>query len=260
MSDASVCDVLIAGSGAAAFSAAISARHKGLDVLMVEKAPVFGGTTAYSAGVIWIPGTSHARRAGLDEPDGAALTYLESAIGNRLDKAKAAAFIAAGPEALDFLEANTHVRYQVQTTWADYEPDLPGGSQGGRSLLPEPFDGRRLGARFNQLRAPISTMMLFGGMMVGRDDIPHMFNVTRSARSAVHVAGLVSRYARDRLRYRRGTRIANGNALIAALALSAEEKSIPLWLSSPLVRLVIEKGRVVGGVIAREGREVEVRA
>jgi succinate dehydrogenase/fumarate reductase flavoprotein subunit len=260
MSDETVCDVLVVGSGAAAFAAAISARHQGLDVLMVEKAPVFGGTTAYSAGVIWIPGSSHARNAGLSEPAGAALTYLESSVGNRLDRAKAEAFLAAGPTALDFLEANTHVRYQVQSTWADYEPDLPGASQGGRSLLPEPFDGRRLGARFNQLRTPISTMMLLGGMMVGRDDIPHMFNVTRSLRSALHVTGLVGRFARDRLRYRRGTRVANGNALIAALALSAGEKGIPLWLSSPLVRLTLAGGRVVGGVVRRESREVAVKA
>ena len=38
------CDVLVAGSGAGGFSAAITAAHEGLDVLIVEKEPVFGGT------------------------------------------------------------------------------------------------------------------------------------------------------------------------------------------------------------------------
>ena len=47
-------DVLVAGSGAAGFAAAITAAHVGHDVLMVEKEPLFGGTTTYSAGVVWI--------------------------------------------------------------------------------------------------------------------------------------------------------------------------------------------------------------
>ncbi len=37
------CDVLVAGSGAAGFAAALTARLHGLDVLMVEKEPLFGG-------------------------------------------------------------------------------------------------------------------------------------------------------------------------------------------------------------------------
>lgn len=49
------CDVLVIGSGAGGFATAITARKAGLDVLMVEKAPVFGGTTAISGGYIWIP-------------------------------------------------------------------------------------------------------------------------------------------------------------------------------------------------------------
>jgi succinate dehydrogenase/fumarate reductase flavoprotein subunit len=61
------CDVLVAGSGAAGFATALTARLHGLDVVMVEKEPLFGGTTAYSAGVIWIPGNSHQRAAGVVE-------------------------------------------------------------------------------------------------------------------------------------------------------------------------------------------------
>jgi succinate dehydrogenase/fumarate reductase flavoprotein subunit len=59
------CDVLVVGSGAGGFSAAITARHHGLDVLMVEKEPLFGGTSCYSAGVIWIPGSAQAKAAGI---------------------------------------------------------------------------------------------------------------------------------------------------------------------------------------------------
>ena len=56
--DAVTCDVLVAGSGAAGFAAALTAHLEGLNVIMVEKEPLFGGTTAYSAGVVWVPTNS----------------------------------------------------------------------------------------------------------------------------------------------------------------------------------------------------------
>jgi succinate dehydrogenase/fumarate reductase flavoprotein subunit len=59
------CDVLVAGAGAAGFATALTAQLEGLDVIMVEKSPLFGGTTAYSAGVVWIPVNAAQRAAGL---------------------------------------------------------------------------------------------------------------------------------------------------------------------------------------------------
>jgi len=109
------CDVLIAGSGAAGFATAITAAHHGLDVIMVEKESVFGGTTAFSAGVIWIPCNGHARRLGIVDSRADALTYLEHEIGNRLDRAKAEAFVDNGAAMLDFFERHSHVRYLLQT-------------------------------------------------------------------------------------------------------------------------------------------------
>ncbi len=146
------------------------------------------------------------------------------------------------------------MRYEAVPIWADYHPTKPGAAQGGRSLLPLPFDGRRLGKQFDQLRAPLRTMMAFGGMMLGRNDLPHVFKMTRSARSALHVAGMTVRYAIDRLNHDRGTRLTNGNGLIAALALSAEERGIDLWLDSPVVELVDQRdGLVTGAIVQRDG-------
>ena len=39
------CDVLVVGSGCAGMSAAVTAGHRGLNVLIVEKEPRFGGAS-----------------------------------------------------------------------------------------------------------------------------------------------------------------------------------------------------------------------
>jgi succinate dehydrogenase/fumarate reductase flavoprotein subunit len=254
------CDVLIAGSGAAGFAAALTARLAGLDVLMVEKEPLFGGTTAYSAGVIWIPANSLQRAAGIADSREAALTYLTHHVGNRLDRAKAEAFLDNAPAMVDLFQREGLVSYGLAPTWADYHPDEPGASQGGRSLVPDEYDGRKLGPWFEKLRPALRTMTPLGGMMVGRNDLPHVFQMTRSAKSALHVAGMVARHARDRLTHARGTRLVNGNALIARLAVNAFARAIPLWLSAPIIELTREDARVTGAVIERDGRRVHVTA
>ena len=255
-----VCDVLVAGSGAGGLAAAITAAQHGLEVVVTEKEPLFGGTTAYSAGGIWIPCSSHARRAGVSDSADAALRYLEQEVGGQLDSAKARAYLAACAKMLDFIERHTSVRFTLMTAWSDYHPDLPGASAGGRSLVPEPFDGRLLGEHFRDLRPPLATMMLFGGMSVGRTDIPHLLNVTRSPRSALHVARLLGRYGVDRMRWPRGTRLTNGNSLVAQLAKWLFDHGVPLWLGSPLLKLVRAEGRVTGAIVRRDGTEIEVTA
>lgn len=255
------CDLLVAGSGAAGFTAAITAHDAGLKVLMAEKEAQFGGSTAYSAGVVWIPCNAQATAAGCTDSPEQALRYLDSEVGDKLDPPKARLFVERAAEMLRYIEARTHVRYQLQTTWADYHPGLPGGVDGGRSLLPEAFDGRLLGTRFGELRAPIETMMIFGGMSLARDDLPHVFNMTRSWASLVHMGRLFARYVLDRTRHARGTRITNGNALIGRLALSAQERGIELRLSSPVVRLLRDAANRVTGAVLRQGdREVTVHA
>ncbi len=254
------CDVLVAGSGAAGFAAALTANLGGLDVIMVEKEPLFGGTTAYSAGVIWIPANSRQTAAGIADSRDKALTYLEHHVGNRLDRAKAEAFLDNGPAMLDRFQREGFIDYSAALTWADYHPDEPGASQGGRSLWPEEYDGRKLGPWFDKLRPPIETMTAFGGMMIGRTDLPHVFRMTRSVRSALHVGRMLARQARDRLRHSRGTRLVNGNALIARLAASAQQRGIPLWLASPIVELVRQGERVTGAIIERDGRRTPIAA
>ena len=107
------------------------------------------------------------------------------------------------------------------------------------------------------LRAPLATMMLFGGMMVGREDLPRFYTVTKDLRSTVHVGGLFLRFLRDRLTWPRGTRLSNGNALVAALARSAFDRGVELRLNAPITELLVDGGRVVGArVHGADGEQV----
>lgn len=69
-------DVLVVGSGAAAFSAAITARRLGMSVVMLEKAEQIGGTTARSGGGFWIPNNRHQREAGIVDEREECIRYM----------------------------------------------------------------------------------------------------------------------------------------------------------------------------------------
>ena len=251
------CDVLVAGSGAGGFAAALTASHHGLEVIVTEKEALFGGTTAYAVGGIWMPGNVQARRAGIDDSAELAFTYLEHKVGSRLNREKALAYVHNCAAMLEFFERHTEMRYALQKR-PDYHPELPGAVAQGRSMLPEPFDGRLLGEYFAKLRPPLSSTMLLGGLGVNPNDVMHLFNATRSLGSARHVARLLGRYALDRLGHSRGTRLVNGNALIGRLARSLLERRIPLWLSAPITKIEHHDGRVVGAHVDRSGTSVEI--
>jgi len=254
------CDVLVAGSGCAGMAAAITARHRGLDVLIVEKEPRFGGTTARSGGWLWIPGTSLARAYGINESPDQARSYLRHEAGNNYDAARVDAFLAAGPEAVDFFTTETALRFDMPLVFPDYHAEAPGGAQGGRSMVTRPFDGRELGEHIKDLGAPLPELTVFGMMLGSGKEIIHFMRATKSLTSAIYVARRLSRHFLDLLRYGRGMTLTNGNALAGRLAKSALDLKIPLWLSSPVRELIVENGAVRGAHVVREGRTIEVRA
>lgn len=254
------CDVLVAGSGCSGMSAAITARHRGLDVLIVEKEPRFGGTTARSGGWLWIPGTSLAKAYGIEETPEQARTYLRHEAGNNYDAARVDAFLSAGPEAVDFFTTKTALRFDMPLVFPDYHAEAPGGTQGGRSMVTRPFDGRELGDLIKSLGMPLPELTVFGMMLGSGKEIIHFMRVTKSLTSAAYVTKRLSRHLMDVLRYGRGMTLTNGNALAGRLAKSALGLKIPMWLSSPVRELTVENGTVTGAIVSREGRDVRVRA
>ena len=254
------CDVLVVGSGCAGLSAAVTAGHHGLKVLIVEKEPRFGGTTARSGGWLWIPGTSLAKGWGIVEDKEQARTYLRHEAGNNFDAARVDAFLENGPKAVDFFTSRTAVRFDMPLTFPDYHAEAPGGAQGGRSMVTRPFDARELGEHVKDLGGPLPELTVFGIMLGSGKDIVHFMRATKSLASAVYVARRLSKHAMDVMRHGRGMTLTNGNALAGRLAKSAFDLNIPLWLSSPVRELIVEDGAVRGAVVEHDGKSVRVAA
>lgn len=255
------CDVLVVGSGAGGLSAAVTAAHRGLKVLVVEKEPVFGGTTARSGGWSWIPCNGPARRAGVADSVEAARTYLQGEAGAHFDAARVDVFLEAGPKAVEFFETQTSLQFDLGPTFADYHPTAPGGVDGGRSIVARPFDGRELGPEIRRLRPPLWEIT-FLGMMIGTGkELLHFFNVLRSPVSAFFVVKLFLKHLRDLAFHGRPMRLMNGNALVARLAKSCFDKGVPIWTGAAVRRLVrTDGGAVAGAVVQTAQGEVEVRA
>jgi hypothetical protein len=243
-------DVVVLGAGAGGMTAAAVAAVEGLRVLLLEKAPVVGGTTAISGGMIWVPANAKMATVGRSDSRADAETYLASTIPGPADDPLRTAFLDNANAAIAYLEANTSVRFKPVPTYPDYYPDLPGATLGGRVLEPEPYDGRMLGARFRLLRRPLPEFMLFGGMMLDRADIPHFRRMSRSPRSALRVARLLMRYAKERCFLDRGATLYLGNALAARLLHSLDRLGVELRCGAGAAGLVIADGTAVGVTVA----------
>lgn len=253
-------DLVIVGAGAGGLSCAITAAHHGLDVVVIEKAGVFGGTTAFSGGVLWIPGNHHGLGQNADDSREAALAYLRKEAGEHFDAQGVDAFLDHGPEMIDFFERHTEVQF-VPTLYPDYHPTLEGGVDIGRSILAKPFDIRGLGDDIKRMRPPLSTITFIGMMFNSSNaDLKHFFNATRSLESFRYVLKRLAIHARELSRYGRGVNVTSGNALAARLAKSALDLGIEIHTSTPAQELIECDGRIQGVRSRIDGEEVELMA
>lgn len=253
-------DVLVVGTGASGMATAITAASQGLKVLVVDKEARYGGTTARSGGWLWIPGTHLAKEQGINEPKGAAMAYMKHETTTHFDEKRVNAFLDNGPKALEFFTRQTCVQFDMPAVFPDYHAEAPGGQPGGRSMVTRPFDGRELGKRIKQLAPPLPELTVFGMMLGSGPEIKHFMRTFKSPTSFLYVTKRLTRHLFDVIRHGRGMTLTNGNALAGRLAKAGMDLDIPVWLSSPVKKLVVEYDGVAGAVIEREGRQVRVTA
>lgn len=248
------CDVLVVGSGAGGLAAAVTARKRGLNVIVIEKEPFFGGTTARSGGVLWVPNNPINARAGTRDSAAAARTYLQHEAGNFFDAAKVDAFLENGPKMVDFFEAQTSVAFMPNQAFPDYHPNAPGAVEGGRSIVAAPLKGTELGRHFKNLRPPLREITFVGMMFNASQEVQHFFKATKSLTSFAYVVRRLCSHALEVLVHRRATRLTNGNALVARLAKSAFDLDVTILLSTAADRLAMVGERVTGAsVVGTDG-------
>ncbi|RTL26007.1 MAG: FAD-dependent oxidoreductase, partial [Rhodocyclaceae bacterium] len=253
-------DLLVIASGAGGLSAAVTAAHLGLRVLVAEKDAQYGGTTAWSGGWMWIPRNPLAVEAGIVEDIETPLSYLRHELGDQFDEARARTYLEHGPRMVDFFRRHTALQFIDGNAIPDFHGNTPDAALGGRSLCAAPFDGRRLGRQIDRLKPPLRETTLWGMGIASGAELRHFMNAMRSAASFRYVAGKVLAYWRDQLQHGRGMRLVNGNALVAGLPASAFERGVEIRTDSPARRLLVEEGRVVGAVLGGPDGDVEVRA
>jgi len=255
------CDLLVVGSGAGGLSAAVTAAWLGLDVLVIEKEPEFGGTTAWSGGWMWIPRNPLALEAGIREDVEAPKSYLRGELAEGYDEDLVSMFLEQGPRMVAFFRRETSVAFIDGNAIPDFHDQVPGTAYGGRSVCAAPFDGRKLGARIKELKPPLAEVAPFGMNIAAGQDLRHFFDATRTVRSFAHAARRMVRHFADLVRHGRGMHLVNGNALVARLLKSADDLGVRLRAGMAAADLVIEDGRVTGALArTKDGTAIRIAA
>ncbi|WP_293397086.1 FAD-dependent oxidoreductase [Nevskia sp.] len=149
-------DVLIVGTGIAGTAAALAAASKGASVIMLEKMPFKGGTTAKSGGVFWIPDNAWLASQGIADNRADALRYMvrlsyphryvesDALLGiGQAEYDLIATFFDNAAKVVRTLSASTGLKPMPWYTWEgkpfpDYYAQLPECKvPRGRSLVPD---------------------------------------------------------------------------------------------------------------------------
>lgn len=223
-------DVVVVGSGAIGLTAALAARESGASVLVLEKGPYLGGTSAVSGGMLWIPGNRYMTDIGVTDDRAEALRYLAAVTDGRTDAAVLESLVDHGDELLGFLAERANLHFCAMEHFPDYHPEWPGAHAGGRSLDPLPFDITPLGDLQDSLRPdhrPPFTMVEYEEWRI------------------------FTRFPWDELarRAEKGL-VARGRALVAPLVHACAQAGVMLVTGAGAERLAYDGQRVRGVVLA----------
>lgn len=228
------CDVLVIGSGAAGMVAALAAAANGAEVILAERTPTVGGTSATSGGISWIP--AHNRDPENPQPVEDALAYLAALSNGSQDPALVEVFVRSGPAMIDFVERETPLKYEIAKGYPDYKPEHPGGRpEGGRSLSPIPYRYSELGDWSARITAFPNDFSNVG------------FDAETRKRLNADVDGV------DEI-------AVAGQALIARLLRGLLDRGIEPLTGWRGRHLIVEDGRVVGARFDTDAGERTIRA
>jgi 3-oxosteroid 1-dehydrogenase len=238
-------DVVVLGTGAAGLTAAIAANESGASVAVFEKADLVGGTTAWSGGQVWIPNNPHMAEVGVMDSREKSIEYIMSLSRDMLEQRLVEAYVDAGPEMIELLEAKTPVQFYAVAGMPDYHPEFPGGSPGGGRTLECPiFPFDELG----DWASRVTPSPYFHD--------PRITISETSLGKAVPEPPSDEELARRSIRNERGS----GQALAGRLLKACLDRGIEPRTSCAGQSLIIEDGAVVGVLVDTADGPLEVRA
>ncbi len=254
-------DFLVVGSGAGGMTAAVVAKELGGDSLVIEKTEAYGGTTALSGGVVWIPNNDSMKEYGIADSEQDGVNYLRQVVGPDVAEEKLLTYVQQGPAMLRFMAGKTPVAYVAADRYADYYPELEGGKPGGRSMDPAPISRRKLGKEAQFQREPPWKMEGFMKFAVTVRESREMMDM--SMKGTFYMIRNMLRYYLDipsRLKGLPDNRLTLGKGLVANCRKAMLDRDIPLWLNSEAKKLIEEDGRIIGVQVLKDGKLIHVRA
>ena len=256
-------DVLVVGTGNGGLTAALCNWEMGTrDVLLIEKGPKIGGTSATSGGGIWVPNSHYAQEAGAQDSREAAKAYLTHTLfGEDVPETLIDAYLDNGPKMLRFLHDRTDVRYESLEHYPDYYTDMEGAREGHRSLEPSPVMASELGTNWRNMTWTHHMMRMFNRIHFTQVEA-HTLMVQLPGWKRL-LAGMIWDYVRDlpwRMRTPISRRLCCGSAGVARLYLSILKREIPIELNTRLTRLIGDGAAVLGVEVLRQGKTERIRA
>ncbi|MER1956445.1 MAG: FAD-dependent oxidoreductase [Solibacillus sp.] len=249
-------DVVVIGAGASGFSAAITAKNEGLNTLLIEKQPYFGGASALSGGGVWIPNNRYLNAAGVGDSFEEAKTYLDATVGDAVSDDIKEAYLNRGIEMLDYLhELSPHMRFSYAKNYSDYYPTHPGGKGTGRSIEPLLFDLNELGDWKDKLLPP--TIDTKGFVMTGQDFVK-VNMIARTTAGKVRSLRLGWRLMQHLVMKKNLSAL--GQALVGRIALTYKELEGEIFLSTAFVDFVYEDDKIIGIEALKEGETIFIKA
>lgn len=235
-------DVVVVGAGGAGMTAALTAAHHGLSVVLVEKTGYFGGSTARSGGGIWIPGNEVLKSAGVRDTSWQARDYLAHVANGSVSAERQRAFLEHGPAMLSLVTRHSPLRLSWVKGYSDYYPEGPGGHQEGRSVEPVPLNARILKEEEPHLNPPY--LPVPDGVAITQGDYRWLSLGPKHPRAILAGMKFTGRLVLGKLRGQRPVSL--GQALAAGLRAGLAQAGVPVWLDTPFTGLEVTDGRVTG--------------
>lgn len=253
-------DFIVIGSGAAGMTAALTAVLRGLHVLLLEKSSSYGGTTALSGGVIWVPNNPLMSKQGLSDSADEGLEYLKQVIGEGIETAKVAAYLQHAPAMLAELQEKTAVSFTVADNYPDYYAEIQGGKTSGRSLDPKPYSKSKLGDKLleHMRQSSVVSKQVFS---LTAAEAHQVFSFTW--RSQWVLFKRLFLYWGDiflRLQKKPDRRLTLGKALVARLRYSLAKHDVPLRLNVTVDELIVDDAKVLGVRCTENGKTLNIKA